>query len=97
MGWRGYELEIPTGMLFRKMYCSKCGEKLKLQKQSQTIKKGEEGYQSHILGHTTIGMTEITKAEYVYICPECGQITTYDRQLQIRKRQKLLHTKIVDE
>ena len=97
MGWRGYELEFSMGMLFRKMYCSKCGERLKKRKQSVTIKKGEEGFQSHIAGHATIGMTEITKSELVYICPQCQQITTYDQQLQIRKKQKLLGKRILDE
>ena len=28
----GYKMEIPVGMLFRKMYCRYCGEKLKRHK-----------------------------------------------------------------
>ena len=97
MGSRGYEAEIPIGMLFRKMYCAKCGEKLKLQKRSRIIKKGEEGFRSHFGRRYIIGMTEIKKTEYDYICLQCQQITTYDEQLQIRKQQKLLGKKILED
>lgn len=99
MGWRGVEGEMPAGMLFRKMYCAKCGEKLKRLKYSEILKKGDKDYSIYLLNcHImTVGMTSKTKISYVYICPKCHQITTYDEQLQIRKRQKKLHSKIIDD
>ena len=93
MGW---EMEIPTGMLFKKMYCSKCGEALKKQKITKIYKKGEEGFQNHILGKPQIGMKQITKCHYVYVCPNCNNMTTYDQQSAIRKKQRQCHKKIID-
>ena len=29
MGWKGYETTIPVGMLFKRMFCHKCGAQLK--------------------------------------------------------------------
>lgn len=40
MGWRGYESEIDLGMLFRKMYCHKCGTRLKRKKITAIYHKG---------------------------------------------------------
>lgn len=97
MGWRGHEIKIPAGMLFRKMYCAKCGEKLQRQKQSKIIKKGEEGFHRSLGRYITIGMTEIKETRFVYICPKCSQITTYDEQLKISKRQKQLRKKILND
>ena len=97
MGWTGYEGEISIGMLIRKMYCSKCGNRLNRTKVSNLWHKGEEGYQSHILGHQTIGMDKIVKTSYIYKCPNCGNITTYDEQKLISKKQKECKSKILSE
>ena len=32
MGWKGFTISIPAGMLFRKMFCHKCGAPLKKEK-----------------------------------------------------------------
>ena len=32
MGWKGYESTISLGMIFKKMYCHKCGNLLKRKK-----------------------------------------------------------------
>ena len=31
MGWKGYEAEIAIGMLFKKMYCDKCGKEINVE------------------------------------------------------------------
>ena len=90
MGWQGYELRIPVGMLFRKMHCCKCGVRLVKRKTSQLYKKGDADYQSHILGHSTLGMSKILSESYIYVCPCCGNLTTYDKQLEIAQKQKEL-------
>ena len=97
MGWRGYETSIPSGMIFRKMYCHRCGIQLKKEKITKVFKKGEQGYSNRILGHATIGMTEIAKSEYIYKCPDCGGTITYDEQLRIHKLQKKLKRKILTD
>lgn len=88
MGWKGYEATIPSGMIFRRMYCCKCGTKLNKCKTSKVYQKGEIGYQNHILGHPTIGMDKKEIATYVYKCPCCSRVTTYEEQLRISKVQK---------
>ena len=95
MGWTGYESEMDAGMLFLKMYCSKCGTRLKKQKVVNIFSKGEEEFRNHLLGKTTIGMTKIKKVHYVYKCPTCQDIITYDEQKKIRKIQKKLNRKIL--
>ena len=90
MGWKGYELKIPVGMIFRKMYCCKCGARLVKHKTSRLYKKGDVDYQSHILGHSTLGMSKILSESYIYFCPICENITTYDQQLEVARKQKAL-------
>lgn len=90
MRWKGYEAKIPAGMIFRRMYCCKCGTKLTWHKTREVYQKGEPGYHNHILGHATIGMARIEIASYIYKCPNCGNIITYEEQLKISKTQKQL-------
>lgn len=88
MGWTGFETEIPLGMIFRKMYCCGCGTKLKKHLVTNTINKGEAGYQNTILGQPTIGMDKIKLGYYVYKCPNCGIMITYEEQLKISRESK---------
>ena len=92
---KGYEFKMPIGMLFKRMYCSKCGTKLVKYKVTHTYHKGDEGYQNHILGHATIGMDKIFIGTYVYKCNNCNTIITYDDQLKVSKTQKQFAKKIL--
>ncbi len=65
MGWRGYETEIPVGMIFKKMFCHKCGTKLIKMKITKLYKKGENGYSNIILGHSALGMNQISISHFV--------------------------------
>jgi len=96
MGWKGYESSIALGMIFRKMYCHKCGYKLKKIKIKNICKKGDADYSNHILGHTVIGMDKIEKVHYIYQCPNCYSEITYDEQRIIAKKQKQLKKKIIN-
>ena len=97
MGWKGYESTISLGMIFKKMYCHKCGNRLKRKKISNTYKKGEPGYSNDVLGHSTIGMDRIERVYYIYRCPDCGFEITYDEQCVIAKKQRRLKKKILGE
>ena len=94
----GYEMEIDVGMLFRRMYCCKCGTKLKRRNTSHLYKKGEVGYDENPLPgiHIYAGTSQV-QTRYVYLCPNCKQITTYDQQCIIAKKQKQAKTKILEE
>ena len=97
MGWKGYEVTISLGMIFRTMYCCKCGSKLKKKKVSNVYKKGEPEYTGTVLGHATIGMDRIEMAHYIYTCPDCDFEITYDEQCAVAKKQKKLKKKILSE
>ena len=85
MGWKGYESRISLEMLFRKMYCHKCGARLKIKKVTKIYNKGDSEYSDMILGHGTIGMDKKEVSHYVYLCPICHLETTYDEQREINK------------
>lgn len=97
MGWRGYETKIPVGMIFKRMFCHKCGAQLKKEKITKIYKKGEPGYSNKLLGDFTLGMSEISKSYYIYKCPNCGNEISYDCQCVIAKKQKLLKKKVLNE
>ena len=97
MGWKGYEESRPIGMLFRKTYCIKCGARLKTRKISNIYKKGESGYQNHILGHGTIGMDRIEIATYIYKCLDCGCEMSYDNQVRYSRIQKKLKKRVLSD
>ena len=83
MGWKGREITFPLGMLFRKMYCMGCGTRLKRHRVDNLIKKGDPEYNGRILGGATIGMDRKQVSYYVYKCPNCGLMFTYEKQLEI--------------
>ena len=96
----GFHMEIKVGMLFRRMYCYKCGTKLKRASTSRLVKKGELGYDEHSLslrfGAIPMSCPQI-HVRYVYVCPKCKQVTSYEEQCQIAKKQKQAKTKILDD
>ena len=85
----GYWAQIPVGMLLSKMYCSKCGQRLKLKKRSDVYHFGDSEYRyfSSNLNHLKLD-PEQTKIDYVYYCPNCNTTITYKKQCEIRKMQK---------
>ena len=96
MGWKGYETEIYMGMIFKKMYCHKCGTTLNKIKVSKVYKKGEKGYTNQI-GVIAIGMDKLEKAYYIYRCNNCGLEITYEEQCIIAKKQKKEKKKILEK
>ena len=97
MGWKGFEITIPVGMIFKRMFCHKCGTKLKKEKITKIYEKGDQGYSNKILGHSTLGMSKISKTHYIYKCPNCEFKISYFYQCVIAKKQKQLKKKILNE
>ena len=88
--------EINVGMFFRKMYCSRCGTRLKRNKITIVTHKGEDGFSTWVDGMGYgIGTKTMIKKTYNYKCPQCGKQTMYDEQLRIARRQKILGKKII--
>lgn len=93
----GYSVEINFGMLFRRMYCSRCGTKLKRQSYSSEHRKGELGYEKHFRPRISVSSLETQIiVRYDYVCPYCKRVTTYEQQCLIAKKQKKAKTRILD-
>ena len=98
MGWKGFEISIPAGMLFRKMFCHKCGAELKKEKITKCYKRGEQGFSIWVPGAgLTLGMSELSRSHYIYKCPNCNALIDYKDQRIVAKKQKLLNKKILNE
>ena len=93
----GYEIKIPVGMLFKKMFCCKCGAKLQKKKLSKINLKGDADFKSIKYGHTVILDKHQTIDKIVYFCPNCNIITEYNEQLRISSIQKRVNKLILDD
>ena len=91
----GKDWEIDVGMLYKKMYCHKCGALLKREKFTKTYLPGDKGYKFYGAGHG-VNIDGYTKIRYIYKCPKCSFVTTYGAQKKIAKIQKIQKTKILD-
>ena len=91
MGWTGFRIEVPIGMIFKKMKCYCCGTKLVKEKLSNIYIKKENGYSPDVYfraSHYPIGMDKLKRVVYIYRCPNCKQTFTYDEQKMINKIQR---------
>ena len=84
-----YVFTVPAGMLFKRMYCGSCGNKLKKTFTSKIYKKGDLGYERPAFTRFEIPFNyQTTSSTYVYYCPRCRWIIDYEQQLIIQKLQK---------
>lgn len=97
MGWTGYEIDIPLDIFFKKMYCHKCGAKMKKSKSSITTRRGEFGFSNRLAGKPTIGMSQRNDLFIIFICPLCGNTQTDENQKRISKLQKNLKKNILTD
>ena len=90
MGWKGHVYQIPSGMLYRRMYCKSCGTRLKIKKHTRLIKKGDKDFDIRMgmPGPINIGMSSYDSATYTYWCPSCRTEITYEEQCYVAKEQK---------
>ena len=91
----GIEYEMPIGMLFRKMYCAGCGDRLVRKQIRQTYQRGEPGFQNTLSDGSTINILSYTKVIYIYRCQGCGKEISYKDQVKVAKKQAKLGVKIL--
>ncbi len=84
--WKEVVHSIPFGMIFKKMYCHKCGERLVKNKYSRIILKGDPEYKIYKRGY--FGEGKVIQYKYNYKCPKCGNVIEYKNQKEISKIQK---------
>ena len=88
-------ISIPMGMVMKKFYCHKCGERLGRQPTKRTVRRGDIDYRKYnSIGNTYyIGDVEVT--EYDFKCPGCNRTMNYNEQCVISKIQKHLQKNVL--
>lgn len=91
-------LDMPYGMLIKKMYCHKCGTQLteQLLYNEYHQKRLEWGF-SFLSFYIRLRPKTGREYYYIYKCPKCGNKISYSNQCKIEKVQKSLNKKILDE
>lgn len=89
---------IPIGMVIKKFYCHKCGERLTKRANTRTVKPGESDYKKYNkISRRTYMIGDVEVTEYDFQCPSCGNIIGYDEQCLVRKIQKRLRKNILSK
>ena len=91
-------VSIPVGMVIKKFYCHKCGERLRKHPQTRIVKPGDPDYRKHSRINRRIqmiGAVEVT--EYNFRCPACENFMEYRAQCVVRKMQKKLRKNILTD
>ncbi len=87
----GKSVSMPAGMMFRKCYCHKCGERLEKNRVTRLIPPDSPEFKKHarVGGKRVapIGDFEVTECNS-YRCPNCGNVIDYHKQITICKIQK---------
>ncbi len=88
---------IPAGMVFKRFYCHKCGERLVKHPNKRIVKPGDSDYREHsrIGDMNVIGDIEVT--EYDFKCHDCGNIIHYNEQRVIEKIQNKLQKNVLSD
>ena len=89
------EHEMPIGMLFRKMFCAKCGAKLAKKQIRRTYQRGEPGFRNTLSDRSTVNVLSYTTVTYIYHCPNCMNQISYDDQVIVSKKQAALGKKVL--
>ena len=88
----GSSTSIPVAMIFKKYYCHKCGKRLKHQKVTQVFNPGDPGYEAarhQVMDDFMIGKSSsVSVSHYVFACPACQTVITFDEQTDIAVKQK---------
>lgn len=97
---RSYSFHIPMGMIFKRMYCCKCGEKLK--RTFLPIGYQEEGGAFFGASVTSLSISYrspriVENNECFYSCENCHYYISYDDQKIIAEYQSESGRKILTE
>ena len=91
-------VSIPMGMVTKKFYCHKCGERLGKHPKTRTLSPGDPDYRKHNrINRKTHIIGDIEVTEYDFQCPACKNVIEYDEQCVVRKIQKQLRKNILSD
>lgn len=93
-----HSYEIDLRILFKKFYCPVCGQRLKVIKEVNKLTKEEKKtYYRKLYPYGLPINLEVGEVKQIFKCYNCDYYNTTDNQLLIRKKQKLLNKKILNE
>ena len=83
----GKSYSLPSGMVFQKYHCAKCGAKLQKERTHRIVtKEDQDYYQYHDYG--TFPQRNYDVYSYRFKCPSCNARISYDEQCIIKRIQK---------
>lgn len=85
------KINIPAAMIFREFYCHKCGEKLSVEGDTETVSTTDPEYMRYNKigrNHRMIGDVDVTT--YHFECEKCNTAISFDEQTVIENIQKML-------
>ena len=89
-------IEMDLRTAFKTFYCKNCGTKLVKKRQTRIADKDETDNFNKEMFPTGIPMKSKLKViSWFFVCPSCNNATTTKEQLEIRKQQKRLKSKIL--
>lgn len=91
----GKEYNFPVGMIVKKFYCHKCGERLLKSPYTRFIHSSNPEYDNYLGGTHITGPIE--KTQYNFKCSECYHSISYNKQLVISEIQRKLNKKRLTE
>lgn len=92
----GYSYGIPTGMVFKKYYCSRCGNKLIKEKNHRIVSKEDvDYYHYHEIG--TFPKYDHSVYSYHFKCPNCNNRYSFNYQCVIERIQKYKKRKVLSK
>ena len=94
-------VSIPAGMVFRKFYCHKCGQKLQRAARTFTVRPGDPDYKKYAIHKNGLRITffpgDVQVTEYDFCCPDCHHVTGYREQQIIAHIQKKVGARVLSQ
>lgn len=92
----GYSYGIPMGMVFKKYYCCKCGDKLIKEKHQRVVSKDDVDYY-HYHDRGTFPKYDHYVNSYHFKCPNCNNRYSFSYQCVIERIQKYKKRKVLSK
>lgn len=91
---KGKSWSIPIGMVFKKYYCCKCGNKLKKEQTHRVVTKEDKDYYQY-QKYNTFPRYDQDVYDFRFMCPSCEKRISFTEQCIIERIQHKCQNKIL--
>lgn len=91
---KGKSYSIPVGMMFKRHYCSKCGNRLKKERTHRVVTKDDFDYYQYG-DFSDCPKLDFDVYDYRFKCPSCQSRISFNEQCIIERIQKKHHKKVL--